>query len=482
MPQPNILLIQSDQHRADCLGVNGHPLIQTPHLDRLAREGCTFSHAFTPAPICTPSRVSLLTGLWPTQHGSITNQDAEAGKPLDPTLATYTQALDQAGYFLAHIGKWGIDTKLTPLDFGVDVYVDEKGYETWRKEQGIPPKPKTNRWFGETDPYITSEQSSLAWGADRTIEQLQQAAQEDRPFCIRWDTREPHLPNVVPEPYASLYLPDTIPPWPNFPDPMQGKPYIQRQQKVTWGIEDWTWEEWAPVVGRYLGEISLLDAQIGRILDELQRLGIENNTLVIYTCDHGDLCGAHGLIDKHYAMYDELVRVPLILRWPDQIAAGQTCDAFVSSAIDLASTLCDAAGVESPKNFMGQSLLHPSLTLPSLGREPSRDKLTRNSRPQGAPAAIRNSIFSTYFGNQFGLYSQRMVRDRRWKYIWNPTDVDELYDLERDPAELVNRISDTTCAEELRRLRHELVHWMESTSDSLLNGWTKQQLLEGRKL
>lgn len=477
MPPPNILLIHSDQHRADCLGVNGHPFVQTPNLDRLARQGCNFRYAYTPSPICTPARTSLLTGLWPQQHGSITNSDAEAGKPLNPQLATFSQALQQAGYFLAHIGKWGLDARLTPLDFGFDRYIAEKEYTSWRKEQELPPRPNTNRWFGEVDPAITPEESSLAWGADRTIEQLQQAASGDRPFFIRWDPSEPHLPNVVPEPYASMYPPASIPPWQTFPDPMPGKPYIQRQQKLTWGIDQWTWEDWAPIVGRYLGEISLLDAQIGRVLAELERLGMADNTLVIYTCDHGDLCGGHGLIDKHYVMYEELVRVPLILRWHGRIAAGQTCDDFVSSAIDLASTICSAAGVECPQGFMGQSLLNPSLTLPKQGQEPSQDQSFRTPH-----SAFRTSIFSTYHGNQFGLYSQRMVRNRRWKYIWNATDVDELYDLQSDPAELINRASDPTFAEELRGLRHELVKWMESTSDKLLNVWTRRQLLEGLKL
>jgi arylsulfatase A-like enzyme len=474
MYQPNILLFHVDQHRADCLGVNGHPFLQTPNLDRLASEGCNFTHAYTPAPICTPARVSLLTGLWPSQHGSITNQDAEAGRTLNPNLPSFSQALRHAGYHLIHVGKWGIDAKLSPRDFGFHTFIAEKDYDIWRKEQGLPPRPAQNRWFGEVDPYITPEQSSLAWGADHVIEGLQQAADRGRPFLIRWDPSEPHLPNIVPEPYASLYLPSSIPPWSTFPDPMAGKPYIQRQQKLTWGIDRWTWAEWAPIVSRYLGEISLLDAQIGRVLQQVDRLGLRQNTLVIYTCDHGDLCGGHGLIDKHYVMYEELVRIPLILRWPGHIAAGQTCTAFVSSEIDLAMTLCAAAGVVAPAGFMGQSLF--DLVNTEIHREETGETGSRNTQ-----YATRNTIFSTYYGNQFGLYSQRMVRDRRWKYVWNASDVDELYDLEHDPAELINRASAPSCAHELRRLRHQLMHWMEVTEDRLLNVWTRRQLLEGLK-
>ncbi len=472
--QPNILLLFADQHRADCLAVNGHPFVETPNLDRLAGDGCNFIHAYTPSPICTPARTSLLTGLWATQHGCIANTDTEVFRAMLPGLPTFSQALKAEAYWLALIGKWGVDPLNPPTVFGFDRYIAEKEYVVWRKQQGAPPKPFSNRFFGETDPHITPEQSALAWGANQVIEQMQHANATGKPFFIQWCPSEPHLPNVVPEPYASMYPPASIPPWPNFPDPLTDKPYIQRQQKVTWGIDQWTWADWSPIVGRYLGEVSLLDAQIGRILAELERLGIGENTLVIYSCDHGDFTGSHGLIDKHYAMYEELVRVPLILRWPGHIAAGQTCDAFVSSTLDLASTICDAAKAPIPTTFMGQSLL--ALAASDTIRNASD---AFSTSPQ---FATRNSIFSTYHGNQFGLFSQRMLRERGWKYVYNASDIDELYDLERDPAEMTNRINDSSCAEDLQRLRHLLVEWMEKTEDRLLNDWTKNTLLSGRKL
>ena len=392
--QPNILLLFADQQRADCLGVNGHPFVQTPNLDRLASEGCNFTHAYTPSPICTPARTSLLTGLWATQHGCIANADTEAFRAMMPGLPTFSQALKAEGYWLAQIGKWGVDPTNPPTAFGFDRYIAEKEYTAWRKQQGIPAKPFTNRFFGETDPHITPEQSTLAWGAKQVIEQMQQAAASDKPFFIQWCPSEPHLPNVVPEPYASLYPPASIPPWPNFPDPLMNKPYIQRQQKVTWGIDQWNWADWSPIVGRYLGEVTLLDAQIGRILSELDRLGLRDNTLVIYSCDHGDFTGSHGLIDKHYAMYEELVRVPLILRWPGHIPAGQTCDAFISSTIDLASTICDAAGASIPTSFMGQSLL--SLTKHCTDRQAAQT--THHATAQSSPPTTATNSDSSANG------------------------------------------------------------------------------------
>ncbi len=292
---------------------------------------------------------------------------------------------------------------------------------------------------------------------------MQKAAALDRPFFLHWDPSEPHLPNVVPEPFASMYRPESIRPWVSYPDPLIDKPYIQQQQRYTWNIAGWTWSDWAPIVSRYLGEITLLDAQIGRILDTLDDAGLAQETMVVYTADHGDLCGGHGLIDKHFVMYDELVRVPLIVRWPSVITPGQSNPAFVCSALDLATTFCHAAGVQPPSTFMGTNLF----------------AALDDDDPTGSNGIHRSDIFATYHGNQLGLYSQRMVRDRRWKYIWNATAEDELYDLANDPGEIVNRADDLECEPELHRLRGRLIDWMECTHDRLLNVWTRRQLSGG---
>jgi arylsulfatase A-like enzyme len=461
MIKVNILLIHADQHRADCMGVNGHILIQTPNLDELARAGINFRQAFCPIPLCTPARASLLTGLWPTQHGSIANAQTEAFQPLLPGLTTFSQLLKEGGYYLGYVGKWGVDEKRDPTQFGFDDYISEKAYSLWREQQGLPPVPRKNRWFGEVDPGIKPEQSRLAWGATQTIGLLEKAKEGDQPFFIRWDPSEPHLPNIVPEPYASMYAPAQIEPWPSFPDPLEDKPYIQKQQLRSWGLAGWGWADWAPIVARYLGQITLLDHQIGRVLAALADFGLAEETLVVYSSDHGDLCGAHGMIDKHFVMYDDVVRVPLLMRWPGKIAANQSSDAFVCSALDLASTFCEAARVAPPPTFMGQSLL--PLTY-------------------GQSSGSRPDIFATYHGSQFGLYSQRMVRDRRWKYIWNATAEDELYDLETDPAELANLAGRAQFAPQLARLRGRLLEWLEATQDRLLNSWTRQQLANSDKL
>ncbi|OUC08727.1 hypothetical protein RY27_07225 [Litorilinea aerophila] len=158
----------------------------------------------------------------------------------------------------------------------------------------------------------------------------------------------------------------------------------------------------------------------------------------------------------HFVVDGEVVRVPLLLRWPRRLPAGGVCDAFVSSARDLDVTFGRAAGLQVPETFAGQDLL-------PLAR--------------GEADEARTDIFATYHGNQFGLYSQRMVRDRRWKYVWNATAEDELYDLEADPGEIHNRAADPACRQELARLRGRLLAWMEATGDRLLNPWTRRQLV-----
>ena len=457
--QPNILFIQADQHRYDCISANGHPLLRTPHLDRLGGEGIRFDRAYCPTPVCIPSRNSLAFGVWPTEHLAIANWSTEAPRPAKEGLRSYSETLREGGYWLGHVGKWHVHPERGPQEYGFHSHSAEaRAYERWRAEIGLPLRPRSNSWWGELDPHISPGQSRCAFGANRVIELLQGAAAHDRPFFVQWDTDSPHIPNVVPEPFYSMYAPDDIPPWPSFPDPLEGKPYMQAQQRRTWKVEGWTWEQWAPVVRCYLAEVSLIDAQVGRVLDALEELGLAEEAMVVFTSDHGGLCGGHGMIDKHYVMYEDVTHVPLIVRWPGHTTPGARSEAWVCHSLDLAATFCDAAGVPAPDSFCGHSLL------------PLLDGTGDNGRRR---------IGVMYQGNQFGLLSVRMIRDERLKYVWNATALDELYDLENDPGELHNLAADPQLSGELTRLRHDLVAWMEEIGDTLLNQWTRTQLLEG---
>lgn len=447
-PAPlNILLIHSDQHRYDCVSANGHPLLKTPNLDRLAREGVNFKHAFTPNPVCSPARACLQTGTWATTHRCVTIPGTEAFQTADASLPVLTSLLADAGYRVGHVGKFHQEVRGTPTDHGAETFIGGHGYRAWREAQNLPPAPDDEGWFGQTDPHITPEQSSLHWQADQALKLLDDYASTSptRPFFLRWDPPEPHLPNRVPEPFASMYPRDRIEPWPGFPDPLCGKPPGQRRTRQRWGTDHWTWDDWRPVVQRYLGDVALMDRQVGRLLDRLDALGLSDRTLVIYSTDHGDMCGGHGMIDKHYVMYEDIVRVPLLLRWPGVLPAGAACDTFVEHELDVARTILRAANIDAPDSFVGQDLVE-------LVRDPSRG---------------RDHAFSQYQGTHQGLLSMRMLRTRRWKYVYSPSSMDELYDLQRDPGELVNRIDDASCADVLRQLKTTMSQRMRSIRDPL---------------
>jgi arylsulfatase A-like enzyme len=260
-----------------------------------------------------------------------------------------------------------------------------------------------------------------------------------------------------------MYDPDEVPEWGSFRDEFHDKPYIQKQQLLNWGVQDYTWRDWAPTVARYYGIISQMDAAIGKVLDALDEMDLADNTIVIYTTDHGDMCGGHRMVDKHYIMYDDVVRVPLIMRWPGVIPQGTCSYEFVYNALDLPPTILSALGMDVPDFFQGRSML------PILRGEDIPD--------------WREEVVSTYNGQQFGLYTQRMIRTRKWKYIWNTTDVDELYDLANDPNELINLIHKPECRERVAELRKKLYEVLVRDGDDLANRhWMKSQLLAGRKL
>lgn len=446
----NILLIHSDQHRYDCLGVNGHPIVKTPNLDKLASEGMNFSNAYTPIPLCVPTRNCQLFGCHTFQHGVIANFDTEACPRHKPDIPAYSELLKQAEYISGYVGKWHVHPELSPLDFGFDDYISIQGYREWRHAQGQPDYC-SSCYFGAVDK-CTSNTSLLAYQADKTIELLEKYAESDKPFMLRWDPSEPHLPNIVPEPYASMYSPENIPEWPGFGDDFVNKPYAQKQQLLTWGINGWTWRDWAPIVSRYLGEISLLDEQVGRILKRLDDLGLTEETIIIYTSDHGDMCGSHGMFDKHYVLYDDVIRVPMIIKHPAMKKRGCTYKYYVYNELNLPVTILDVAGILPPEEYQGRSLI------PLLNGEGFENK---------------KDIFCYYHGNQMGLYTQRCVRNNEWKYIWNANSEDELYDLKNDPGEVVNLAFSAEYSPIMEKLRLSLLEYMRQYKDTVLNYWTR---------
>lgn len=459
---PNILFINSDQHRYDCVGANGNAHIKTPTLDGLAAKGMSFNKAYTPIPLCCPARQSLLCGVRPEVHGNLWNYNGAGHKigALKPREDQWPFKLKSAGYQMAYLGKWHVNPDVDPTGFGYDHYVP----------YGISRRPSGDRDWKDLDWIIgldmidegDLETAGTHRLAQTCVEQIKKFESRNAPWHIRLDHDEPHLPNFPVREFHDMYPPESIPPWAAFNDEFQNKPYIQRQQPYNWGIEDWTWNEGARFAADYYAIISQLDDALGRVIDYLERSGAIENTLVIYTTDHGDMSGNHRMIDKHYNMYEDVVHVPMIIRWDGVVAPGSSCGEFTCHYLDLAATIPDVVGAEPSDSCQGESLL-PILRGGRFKRE-------------------RDHVLSSYNGQQFGLYTQRMIRVDDLKLVWNLTDVDELYDLRADPAELINHVSNPHYAERLKSLRKRLYEALKDANDPIVETvWMREQLLLNRK-
>ncbi len=459
--QPNILFILSDQHRYDCIGYSQDYPVITPNLDQLAAEGVSFANAYTPIPLCCPARQSLLAGKRPESFHAFWNADLVPNAELPPTAYTWTQDLQNHGYKNGYVGKWHVNQQHSPLAYGFEDYISEADYRSFRGT-AYPDITFTNGWLGEVD-RVRLEHTRTHWLADQAIALIEQYAGSDQPWHIRLDLPEPHLPCQPHQQFLDLYEGKEIPEWRSFRDTFLNKPYIQKQQLLNWGLEDYSWQDWEPIARRYYAIISQLDDAVGKVLRKLKELELDEHTIVVYSADHGDMCGGHRMIDKHYILYDDVVRVPLIIRYPARLPASRRIDEFVYNLLDLPPTLLEWAELPPRPDFHGASLT------PLLSGEQSGH-------------AWRTEVVSTYNGQQFGLYNQRMIRSSTFKYVWNLTDVDELYDLRQDPEELSNIIHDPASGDILSELRNKLYLELKRHGDPLLRlDWLKRQLTEGRK-
>ncbi|NJL30162.1 MAG: sulfatase-like hydrolase/transferase [Phycisphaerales bacterium] len=454
--QPNILFILVDQQRYDSLASSGHPLVKTPNLDRLAAQGVRFTRAYTACALSSPVRASIMTGLYPHTHQVLTNvHDYQSTLNLSPEHPTFATMLKEAGYRTGYSGKWHVAKTLGPQAYGFDdVFTENLGP---RLESKCPPSNAT--WSRRTsdETVLTMPHGSLTVAG--RLEEPKEVMQEHRalthglkflrdyagtpkqPFFLRVDFFGPHLPCIVPEPYASMYKPEDVPDDPTFYDQFVGKPWIQKDMQRRWGTDKLNWNDWRKVRARYYGYITMIDDYIGQLLAQLDQSGLAENTLVIYSSDHGDACGSRGMVDKGYCGYEELYHVPMIARWPGVTHAGEVCDRFTNH-VDLMPTFLQAGQCKVPQD------------MPQHGR--SLIPLLEGKPPSNWPSYT----VSEFHGMQWGYYSQRIVRSERYKLVFNATDLCELYDLESDPWELTNRYEDPAMAA-----------FANNTSTTCWSGW-----------
>lgn len=458
---PNILVIVADQQRYDCIGYARVYPVNTPNIDKLASEGAWFNNAYTPIPVCCPARQAFLNGRRPETFGALWNYGITLEVPaISPKEYTWVRNLKDKGYKSSFIGKWSGNPVHGPLEYGFEYYGGMEEYSQFRKSK-YPQVEYKEGWMGEVDP-VPYQDNVSHWLADRAIEKMVEYSSDDKPWHIRLDFPGPHLPCRPSEEFAKRYRREDISPWPSFKEDFHNKPYIQKQQLYTWDIQDYTWENWSNTVALYYATITEIDHAIGNVMERLKELGQVDNTIIIYTADHGDMCGSHRMIDKHYVLYDDVVKIPLAIRWPGVISSGTIINEFVCHFLDIPPTILEIIQNDIPPFFAGQSLF----------------RLLKGEKIENWPT----EVVSTYNGQQCGLYTQRMIRNDSWKYIWNTTDIDELYYLEDDPHELDNLIEEKKYSSILGELRKKLYNILLEQGDGLVKSdWMKHQLLENRK-
>lgn len=459
MSRPSVLFFLTDQERYD-LTAPGSP-VETPNVDRLRDEGMAFERAYTPISICSAARASLLTGLYPHNHGMLNNcHEDDAIQPnLPPDLPTFGELLAEAGYTNRYVGKWHVGRDQGPGEFGFEYrggadrhhdadlagdftdYREELGVDVSEEdlEERIYTGGEHPTLVAATDP-VPVEATRAYYIAQQAIERLRDGL--DDPFFLRVDLYGPHHPYVVPEPYASMYDPEAIERPASYAETFEGKPAVHEQYLRYRGADALEWEQWAEAIAKYQGFMTLLDDQIGRVLDAAE--GIEN-LCTIHASDHGDFTGNHRQFNKGPIMYEETYHIPLQIRWPSEVEAGSVCREFVSLH-DLMPTFLDLADAEVPP-VDGRSIR------PLLAGE--------------VPDDWREAHFAQYHGDEFGLYSQRMLRTKQYKYVHNGPDRNELYDLDADPSELQNLIDHPGYDDVRRGLETRLLDRMDDTGDPL---------------
>jgi N-acetylglucosamine-6-sulfatase len=436
--RPNIVFILIDDLRWDELGCAGHPFIQTPNIDRIAREGAMFRNAFYTTPLCSPSRASFLTGQYAHTHGITDNVDRSVASH---KLVTFPALLRQSGYETAFIGKWHMGNDDTPRP-GFDRWVSFKG-------QGTYLNPDLNEDGNSVKPsgYVTDILNGYALDFIKR--------RHDKPFLIYLAHKAIH-PEVTQnndgslnladaelflpaERHKSLYAGKTIPHRPNYKRAPEGKPALQRRIADLPPLGPGTATSDETILGRQRS-LMAIEEGVGEILLALEESGQLDNTIVVFTSDNGYFYGEHGLSVERRLAYEESIRMPLLVRYPGLIKPGTVRDEIALN-IDLAPTLLELAGVAVPATMQGRSLV----------------PLLKGNRP-----AWRNSFLIEYYSDTvFPRISQmgyKAVRTGRWKYIHylELKDMDELYDLKADSYEMKNLINQPGAVNALSDMKKEM--------------------------
>ena len=447
--KPNILILMTDQQRPDSLGCYGNPVARTPNIDALARDGVVFDNCYVQNPLCCPARYSLLTGRYPHAHGVRSNWF----QPNDGETS-FGHQLKRVGYRTSLIGKMHFTPWHDCFGFDGRIIAEAKfdtecpdDYEHFLNKHGWSRK---DLYDLESDEYVqnaTAVKSKLP--ADLHIDSFvgrsvcEYLRRVSGPFCCFASFLSPHNPYDPPAPYDTLFDNVPLPPRNMTENEIDRKPpeayqYINTRLKWPFTTDELSEEQVRTTKAHYYATCTLIDDWVGRIVDVLKKTGAYENTIIVFTSDHGDLLGDHGLVYKQ-CFYEQSVRVPLIVHGP-QFFAGKRVDDLVE-AIDLFSTFCELGGAWQGRGRQGKSLV------PLLHDTPGYRH--------------RDAAFSeNYFGT--------MVRWENYKMIYYPgKPYGELYDLTADPDEQINLWEDLEGSDVKNHLKSLLLEWAFASRDPL---------------
>ena len=447
--RPNILILMTDQQRPDSLGCYGSGIARTPNIDRLAHEGVTFENCYVQNPLCCPSRYSLLTGRYPHSHGVRSNWYAPR-----PGEQSFAHQLGHAGYSTAAIGKmhftpwhdtFGFDGRIiAEAKFDVDCPDD---YERFLQRHGATRKklydlnsPEYVRDCTAVKSKVPQELHIDSFVGRSICEYLWNVRE---PFCCFASFLSPHNPYDPPAPYDTLFTNTRFPPRNMYPGEVAEKPneafqYLNNRLKWPFTTGELTAEQLQLTKAYYYSTCTLVDDWIGRVVDVLKKRNLHDNTIILYTSDHGDLLGDHGMVYKQ-CFYEQSVKVPLIVHAPARFGARRVADPI--EALDVFSTVCELGRAWEGRGRQSRSLA-PLLE----GRSGYRH---------------REAVFSeNYFG--------RMVRHENYKMVYYPgKPYGELYDLAEDPAESRNLWMKLDGSPVKQRLKDLLLEWAFGSEDPL---------------
>jgi len=431
----NVVFILSDDHRFDAMSFMGHPFVETPSMDRMAAEGAHLRNAFVTTSLCSPSRASILTGQYAHNHKVVDNNNV-----VPPGTIFFPQYLRAAGYDTAFIGKWHMGGSSDAPRPGFDRWVSFRGQGSY-----LPSRNGLNvdGERVEQKGYITDELTDYAidWLEDRS---------PDRPFFLYLSHKGVHAEFIPAERHKGRYADAEFVPPPTMadtPENYKNKPMWVQNQRNSWHGVDFPYHSTLDVGEyhkRYCETLLAVDESIGRVLDQLEAMGMRDETLVVYMGDNGFGFGEHGLIDKRTA-YEWSMRVPMLLTCPEIVEPGTVIEEVVAN-IDVAPTILEAAGLATPESMDGQSFLQIAT---------------------GESTEWRDALLYEYYWERNFPHTPTIfaIRTDQYKFVrphglW---DLDELYDIQADPLERENLIFSPDHQPVIQRLKTRMFDMLEET-------------------